>query len=176
MKPAKFIVIGILLAFGAFCAAVSSSCSKDSCKTVTCLNGGTCGGGTCNCLKKGTGGVNCEIIYRDQYANSYIGSGYDDSGIAYVNNTMVFNVGVDSDYTRMQIVWNNPGVRSVTLPVTLSHFSSSGSDITVTPTTKDTFSYTGSGFVSSTAASLTLTETHPNSTPVQITLHSFSRQ
>ena len=39
-----------------------------------------------------------------------------------------------------------------------------------------TFTYTGSGIISAVSASLTLTETHPSSSPITIKLDNFVKQ
>jgi hypothetical protein len=176
MKSLKLVLLSAVLTLGVFFAVFYTSCSKDSCKAVTCINGGTCGGGLCNC-KDGTGGLNCEVIYRNIYANTYKGSGGpDDSGRLYHNNTFTFVVTPDSTYTTMQLTWTNPGVHTVTFPLTLLHNASSGSTFSLASTPVDTFTFTGTGSVSASVASITLTETHPHSTPVIITLNNFVKQ
>jgi hypothetical protein len=174
MKPFKVVLI-LLLLLGGFSAILYTSCTKDSCKGTTCINGGTCGGGTCNC-KKGVGGLNCELIYRDLYDNTYKGTGIDDSNKFYINNTLAFTGGVDTNYTQMNLLWTNPGVRVVTFPIILENNSTTGSTFIIPKTGKDTVFYEGNGHVSATSVSITLTETHPNSTPVVITLNSFTKQ
>src|SRR5580658_8335639 len=95
MKSLKLIVLSVILTLSVFCGLWSTSCSKDACKGVTCLNYGTCGGGICRC-DSGLGGPTCEIIYRNLYANTYLGNGTDDSGHQYINNTLVFATGTDT--------------------------------------------------------------------------------
>lgn len=175
MRSYKYFLVSALLAAVIFGAGLYSSCSKDACKGVTCINKGLCSGGNCTC-QKGIGGLSCELIYRDAYANLYKGSGTSDSGDIYIDNTMTFTSGADSDYTQMQVAWNNFGPHIITMPITLANFSSSGATFTVTSTKIDTVTYTGTGTVSSTSASMNLTASHPNSAPVSITLHSFIRQ
>lgn len=175
MRRNNYFLVSALLVISIIGAGIYASCTKDACKGVTCINKGICSGGACVC-DSGIGGVNCEIIYRKSYANVYKGSGTSDSGAIYIDNTMTFTESSDSDYTQMQVAWNNFGPHIITMPVTLNNFSSSGATLTVTSTKIDTFTYTGTGTVSSTSASLNLTESHPNSAPVAIMLHSFSRQ
>ncbi len=175
MKSIKHIVIGAFLALGAFCAVLYSSCSKDACKAVTCLNKGTCNGGTCNC-PTGIGGLNCEKIYRKQYAFTY--RGIATYGIIHTdtNNTLTFNPVGDTTYTKMQLVWSDPGFPVISLPITLTNSSSTGSDFNVVSTTVDTFTYTGSGSVNGTIASLSLTKTHANGPSIIVTFTDFNRQ
>lgn len=49
MKSIRLIALSALLTIGSFCAVTYTSCTKDECKSVTCLNGGTCSGGSCTC-------------------------------------------------------------------------------------------------------------------------------
>jgi len=175
MKSIKLVVLSTFLVLGVFWAVTNTSCTKDACKAVTCANGGSCGGGLCTC-PKGIGGLNCEIIYRELYANTYKGSWQEDS-ISYFNNTLTFTAGNDSNYTKMQqLTWANPGKHTVNFAVTLVNNSSTGSNFTLGSATVDTFTYNGSGSVNTTVASLTLTETHPNSPPVLISLVNFNKQ
>src|SRR5579872_2246509 len=98
MKLFKQIALTAFLLTGIFCAVVYTSCQKDVCKGVTCLNNTQCSGGSCVC-PPGIGGNNCEIIYRNLYAFSYKGvvnaSGmYDSTHILIdsnsINNSLVF--------------------------------------------------------------------------------------
>ena len=116
MKVVKYIALCAFLAIGMFYVVVySSSCNKDACKGVTCLNQGKCNGGNCTC-DTGTGGSNCQTIYRELYANSYLGnavvtyshldSAQVDSG--YFNHTddsnvISFSIGSDSSYSLMRL-------------------------------------------------------------------------
>ena len=53
MKTTKIIIFALLLA-----TAAMTSCKKDPCDKVACLNGGTCANGICNC-PTGYTGSNC---------------------------------------------------------------------------------------------------------------------
>lgn len=176
MRSFKAVVVSAVIAMGVFFGVSYSSCSKDSCKGVTCINNGQCGGGVCMC-KAGVGGLNCELIYRDIYSNTYKGSGGpDDSGRLYHDNIFTFTATADSDYQAMSMVWTNPGVHTVSFPVKLTHNASSGSTFTLSSATVDTFSFSGSGSITANVASVTIVETHPHSTPITITLNNFVRQ
>lgn len=174
MKSIKLVVLSTFIVLGVFWAATYTSCTKDACKAVSCANGGTCGGGVCSC-PNGIGGASCEIVYRQLYANVYEGSWKGDTGTFY-NNTLNFTAGNDSNYNKMQLAWSNPGKQTVNFPVTLTNNSSTGSNFTLGSATIDTFTYTGTGSVNSTVASVTLTETHPVAPPVLISLVNFNRQ
>ena len=150
------------------------------------MNNANCGGGTCIC-KPGIAGTNCEIVYRNLYAYSYKGNlrmtGQLDTVRSIDSNlynyNMIFNAGTDTaDYTTMTLEWSDSTGRDVlSMPIVLRNNSNSGSDFTVPAITKDTFTYAGAGSVSSTAASMTLTRTHPHgSTKVVFSFNNFSRQ
>ena len=181
MKSGGHIALSILLAVSIFCTLWYSSCSKDACKGVTCVNFGTCGGGLCVC-DSGTGGNNCEVIYRNLYTNTYSGvatfnfstSDSIDRNHADTNNTLVFSHYNDTTFDKMQLVWNDSS-SSVTFPIMLYNNTATGSDFTISAVTVDTFTYKGSGSVSSTSASLNLIQSRPNSPSVIIKLDNMTQ-
>lgn len=191
MKSFKLIALSIFATLSLFCAVLyTSSCSKDGCKGVTCLNGGSCGGGVCSCTIPGTGGTNCEIIYSRIYAFTYKGnaveSGIDDTtniDINFVNNSLVFSGGNDTaNYNSMTLIWqDDSGKQVLSMPITLANNSPTGSTFTVTANTiikgTDTSIYSGSGSVNGTTASLTLTRVHPTiPSNLVITFSNFVKQ
>jgi hypothetical protein len=186
MKLFKQIALSAFFTLGIFFAILYTSCSKDGCKGVTCLNYATCSGGTCNC-KSGIGGTNCEIIFRNLYAGAYEGvtnaSGKLDTVRSIdsnsLKNLLVFNAGNDTtNYNKMNLDWNDSSGRSiVNMSIILKNNSSIGSNFTVTPFSKDSFSYSGSGSVSNVSASLSLTRTHPHgSSTIIFSFNNFNRQ
>jgi len=187
MKLLRQIVLSILLTSGVFAAVIYTSCTKDACKGVTCLNGGICSGGTCNCNKPGIGGVNCEIVYRKFYAFPYYGMVHAvgnldslrtvDSNI--INNGLIFNAGSDTvDYNNMSVNWNDSARKLiVNLPLKLKNNNVSGSDFVIDSVHADTFTYSGYGSITTANASMTLTRWHPHgSSKVIFTFNSFTRQ
>ena len=160
MRSLKHIALGAFLTISVFCAVIYTSCSKDACKAVTCLNFGTCNGGICKC-KTGIGGNNCETIYRNLYANNYKGIATYNIVGADPNTILTFNAPNDTaDFTKMEVVWKNPGLPIVTLPVTITNSSPTGSNFMIVANTPvDTLLYNGSGSVNGTTASMTLTKT-----------------
>ncbi len=184
MKP---VVISILLTLGIFCAVLYTSCSKDGCKGVYCMNNSSCSGGICQCTKQGIGGVNCEIIYRNLYAHIYKGvvnfAGKLDSATTIDSNIgnhlLTFSPANDTmSYLGMTIAWKDSTSKLlVSLPITLTTNTASGSDFTVPATPADTFTYSGYGNVSPVSATLNLVRTHPHgSSKVNISFNSFTRQ
>ena len=187
MRFIKQIAVSIVLTLAIFFGVVYTSCTKDACKGVTCLNNTTCSGGSCNCsAKPGLGGSNCEIIYRNLYAFPYSGLAKANGNLdslhavdsSLFKNTLVFNAGNDtSDYTTMNLDWNDSAGRSVlNMPIKIKNSSSTGSDFTVSGVVKDTFTYNGTGNVNTVSASLYLTRTHPHgSSAVVFSFNNFNR-
>lgn len=176
MKSIKYVLLGVVVTVGIICTGLYSSCKKDVCKAVNCINGGTCSGGSCFC-PNGVGGLNCEIIYRKQYEHVYKGSGSDDTGRAYIDNTFSFTSSNDTSYTRMQISWDNHGPKMINMDIILTSNTANGSTFTISSTTVDSTVYTGSGTVNSIAASVTLKAMKQRDSSVRaITLHNFTKQ
>ena len=70
-------VRSILLTVAVITALISvvsytSSCKKDACENVICLNLGACDGGKCVC-PVGFEGFRCEILSRDKFIKTYNG-------------------------------------------------------------------------------------------------------
>ncbi len=175
MKSNKYILLSAFVAVLILGSGLYSSCSKDVCKAVSCINGGSCGGGSCLC-QKGVGGLNCEIIYRDLYKNVYKGTGTNDTGKAYIDNTLTFTAGFDTSYTQMQLIWNNHGASVVDMSITLNSNTASGSTFTISPRTVNSKVYTGFGNVNGVNASVTINEMQPDSSVRVIMLNNFTKQ
>ena len=80
MKHLRVISVSAILTILSFALVFyTTSCKKDPCAGVTCLNGGACGGGTCDC-PSGYSGASCETPVNSIYAGSW--SGRDCSGTA----------------------------------------------------------------------------------------------
>jgi hypothetical protein len=161
MKSIKHIALGAFLTISAFCAVLYTSCTKDKCKDVTCQNGGTCSDGNCVC-PTGVTGTNCETLYRTSYANTYKGTGTDNSGGTYTNFRMVFGVlSSTTDFVTMTLTIQDAAGGAVGVPVmniTLANFTTSGATYTIVSETSAGFTYTGTGSISGTTASMTLNE------------------
>ena len=188
MKIIKPVIITFILSLGIFCGVLYTSCSKDGCKGVNCLNGCSCSGGQCGGAKlgQGIGGVNCEIIYRNLYAYTYKGvvnfNGNRDSLTTIDSNfnyhLLVFspNTNDTMSFETMTVAWEDSTQKLlVTLPITLTQNAASGSDFTVPGVAADTFTYVGYGNVSPISASMYLTRTSKHS-KVTISFNSFSRK
>lgn len=180
MGSFKLIVLGVFAALGVFCAIFYSSCAKDGCKGVTCLNYGTCSGGVCSCIQ-GIGGNNCETVYRRLYANTYAGNAIDDSGTVYLNSTLVFSEGTDTtNFNNMELRWVNPVAgRTIQFKgIKLSNNLSTGSNFVIDTTkpASDTNTYAGNGSVNGNVATLQLIVYHPNASPTLVNFNNFNKQ
>ena len=182
MRSIKYITVGVLLALIMFCTAMYvSSCSKDACKGVTCLNKGTCKGGSCTC-DSGIGGQNCETIYLRNYKNylgncvvtyAHLDSAALDSGyIAHTDdsNTIAFTTVSDTTYNMMQLTWTDHATQMLQTTITLINSNATGSTFTILPIKGGpggNYMVSGNGTVSGNAASLNLTavSAHPDSIP-----------
>ena len=164
MKSIKYIALSAFLTVSALSAVLYNSCTKDKCKGVTCQNGGTCSGGNCVC-PSGSTGTSCETIYEESFVNTYKGTGTDDGTPVntYTDFRFIFSIPSSStDLVTMNItIQDNTGAAAgiPVLTVTLANFSASGATFTVNSTTSGGLTYTGSGTISGTTASIILKET-----------------
>lgn len=55
-----------------FALAISSGCTKDPCKDVSCNSHGTCASGLCSC-STGYEGTNCETESRERFIGNWTG-------------------------------------------------------------------------------------------------------
>jgi len=181
MKSARSLVFTLIITLLVVGAAFYSSCTKDACKGVTCLNGVLCNGGTCAC-PAGIGGIRCETVYRKQYSNTYTGraiyTSTDTSNATHSDSLsqLVFYAGTDTTYTLMQLTWNSNGAKVFTTPINITNYQSSGSNFVVPNITVDTVVYSGSGTVNGNSASITLTRKYKHIPSDNITLSNFAKQ
>ena len=163
----QFLSVLILVAGFAATAVYTTSCSKkDPCSGVDCKNGTSCKSGSCACTA-GLGGNYCEIVYRTQYSNIYVGTGTDNESPSRTFNnyrvTMSYNNdAVYSGMTMLTEVVNGAGnyVTHFSAPIVLTTFTSQGSAFTITPTVnKNGFLISGTGTISPTVIAMTVTET-----------------
>lgn len=94
MKSLKSILLSTLGFFAVATTAISfTSCEQDSCKVLTCVNGGRCDNGLCEC-PDGFSGAECEIVATDQYVGMYLGNTrctYDGVLFPIINDTVYIN-------------------------------------------------------------------------------------
>lgn len=66
------IMIGVVAITSIFTAITYTSCKKDACENVLCLNLGACDQGKCTC-PVGFEGERCEILSREKFIKRYNG-------------------------------------------------------------------------------------------------------
>jgi hypothetical protein len=176
MRSVKRFALSTLLTLGIASAVFYTSCSKDPSKSTFCFNNGIAVSGVCSC-PKGVGGNNCEIAYRKLYANTYTGNTPGNAGHGASGNTLTFAETSDTvDYNNMTVTWKDTGSFALTFPIVLANNSSSGSSFTVTPSIFGSKTYTGGGTLTSTMASMSLTQTDTSGAVVLFTFNSFYKQ
>jgi hypothetical protein len=167
MKPLRIVlltaVITLSILFGVY-----SSCTKDACKGVTCLNTGTCSGGACQC-PTGVGGNNCEVVYRNLYVNTYEGNAVADTlfadsvanvkvAVAYNNSKLSFDTTGTTSLVNMNMqLQDSLGFLNMTFSITLANQTTSGSTFSIEPVEINGFHYSGNGTLSASLATLSLT-------------------
>lgn len=142
MKKARLILSASLLTMGAFSAMTFTSCSKDD---ETCLVGFT--------------GDDCKTEIRTQYYNTYRGSGSyqgsDGSSDTYTDWALRFNaLGTDATKMRLNLLDANDAVQ-MSFDVTLT----TNTTFSLVEKVDGNSTFTGSGTVNGTTASLTINET-----------------
>ncbi len=116
MKSFRLFALSALITIGSVGTVVYTSCTKDECKDVTCLNGGTCSGGTCTC-PTGYTGSNCgtKVVCGTGYiglgctTRAFIGSW---TGTDVCSPTGTYNVTItlaNSSTDSTKVLINNPG-------------------------------------------------------------------
>ncbi len=159
MKVFRYIASGVLVCAGVLGAAVYSSCSKNECGAVTCLNKSSCVQGLCQC-PKGVFGTNCEKIYAKEYSGQYKGlpPGFSASD---TTNTLLFEMTDDTtDYNKMDMLWiDSSGATKAKVPIVMSNHTTSGSSFVITTTTLNSVVYSGNGTISNNVANLRMKAT-----------------
>lgn len=166
MRPIKQILLGAVVAlFVSFLAFNTTSCSRDECGGMFCYNYGTCSRGKCVCKKEGTGGTNCEIVYRDLFTGTYQGKAPVDTVADTTLHRLVFRKNEDrpDDWETVNIIWEDRPDTALmsTFVVRLRNYTKTGADFDfIAPVQNNGYSYTGTGSVNGNTANLQLKETN----------------
>ncbi len=148
-----------LFAFAAIGATtLLPSCNRDRCEGVFCKNKGACIGGECQC-HDGSGGYNCDTVYKLLLANTYKGTIRDNSGAYYYNHKVTFYAINDTSLTDMILNWKTSADSTrYSLPVVFSQISRFRATVYVPTIIVGNYSLAGSGVVTADSLSLTITE------------------
>lgn len=177
MRPINQIALAAIVTLGTFSALVYSSCSKDECGAVTCLNHGTCLGGICKC-PSGADGANCEIVYRKMYAGVFKGVPPDDP-TSDTTNSLIFTSNDDdtANYNTMDVTWVDTAANTVvTMPLELSSNFRGGSNFAITPTTQNSILYTGNGFLNNGTVTMQLKRRYTNGSYDVVNFSNYIKQ
>jgi len=175
MKAIKYLALGVIVTLGIFCTVLYSSCAKDTCGAVTCLNHGTCSGGICQC-KTGLSGPNCEINYRSKYTGDYKGVPPDDP-TSDTTNTLRFSGDDTTDYTLMNVDWiDTANLTVVSLPIILNNTTTGGSNFKIDPVTISSVMYSGNGAINSNSVSMQIKRQYLNGSSNIVNFISYIRQ
>ena len=167
MKPFSVVLLTAVFTISIM-LGVYTSCTKDACKGLTCLNTGACSGGVCQC-PTGVGGNNCEVVYRNNYVNTYEGNAVADTlfadsvanvkvAVAYNNSKLSFDTSGTTSLVNMNMsLQDSLGFLNMTFSITLGNLSTNGSTFSIEPVEINGFHYSGNGTISATLATLSLT-------------------
>jgi len=158
MRKSAYLSLVIALVTLAFISVTYSACKKDKCKKVSCLNGGTCKDGNCAC-PTGYAGNTCESETRATYYKTYKGDGLDTDGETYPANKLKFYKNGDNVNSMKVDLFdqNDNAVNMFELTLT------SNTSFDIVQKVDDGVTYTGSGTISTTAATLKIKITNGSS-------------
>ena len=156
MKSVKQIAFAALLTIGAFGAVTMVSCNKDDDETCPV----------------GYEGSDCKTEVRTKYTGAYVGNGSDNDGQTYTGWRLVFAPTSTTDATKMSMVLQNQNTAPV-VALTVTLRSNTTFDVD-NFTTSDNYTYTGSGTINATSASLTLNQKDNEDTPPSTIIFTFN--
>ena len=90
MTKTKSILVLAFLAFVFIGGIITSSCKKNACSGINCLNTGSCSNGKCTC-PSGFTGTYCEIPKSAAYVGSYTGTDCYDDTLVYTITSLASN-------------------------------------------------------------------------------------
>ena len=169
MRKYRYLPLTIILMLVTFSTVTYTSCKKDKCKKVSCANNGTCKDGNCIC-PTGYNGKICEALTRDGYTKKYVGEGIDSEQEKYPGVVLAFSKSGD-DITAMKLeIFDGTGQPMNTFDVKLE----SNTTYSIVSRTEAENTYTGSGTISETEASLKIIVT--GTSPIEFTFASMKAQ
>jgi hypothetical protein len=167
----------ILLSIAGMIIDISCKKKKDPCSGVTCHHGGACMNGTCIC-PSGLYGKLCDTVYKLAYTNTYKGDGTDNEGASYLNFHLVLAI-ADTYNTKLVMNIRDASGDSVGVPsltIELTGFSAAGASFIINPAITTTDTFTGSGTISASKASLVLRQVPVSGNAVAYTFSGLTKQ
>jgi hypothetical protein len=176
MKLIKNIMLAGVTALGISGSVFYSSCVKDQCGAMQCINHGICNNGQCRCLP-GTAGANCQTIYRDAYKGFYKGQPPNDSSSVTTHALQFrYNDG-DTLYKEMDMLWIDEMNQTVAnVQINFQDQSLTGSTFSVVPTTSNGVTYTGNGTVTDRMATVHMIRTYASGGQDMLFFNSYIKQ
>lgn len=169
MRKYRYLPLTIVLMLVTFATITYTSCKKDKCKKVTCANNGTCKDGNCIC-PTGYNGKTCDGVARDAYFKKYMGEGTDSENEKYPGVVLSFSKSSD-DITAMKLeIFDQAGQPMNAFDVKLE----TNTTYSIVSRTESENTYTGSGTISETEASLKIIVT--GTAPIEFTFPSMKAQ
>lgn len=176
MKLIKNIMLAGVTALGIGGSVFYSSCVKDQCGAIQCINHSNCINGQCQCLP-GTAGGNCQTIYRDAYRGFYKGVPPNDSTSTGMHSLLFRYTDGDTLYKEMDLLWfdeNNQEIANV--QINFMEQSLTSSTFSVVPTSAGGVTYSGNGTVSDRMATVQMKRTYTGGGYDMVYFNSYIRQ
>ena len=133
MKLWKITILTSLLFAAAVSAVIYSSCTKDACDNLTCLNGGACGGGVCNC-PTGYEGAQCQTLSISRFLGTYQGDISCNSQQQVIDSAFITTSSLGPNYV-------NVTLNNISPKVLTGYISNNQSTYSIIVTNNDSFSY-----------------------------------
>jgi len=133
MKFWKITILTSLLFAAAVTAIVYSSCTKDACDNVNCLNGGSCGNGICNC-PTGYEGAECQILSVSRFVGIYAGDISCNNQQQVIDSAFITADNANPDYVYVTL-------NSILPKVLHGYVSDNTNTYSIIVTNNDSFSY-----------------------------------
>lgn len=88
MKFGKHIFLTVFVFFGVIATILYTSCEKNPCNNVSCLNGGSCNMGVCRC-PTGYENTKCQTKSVTRYIGTYVGYSTCNNGTMVIDSAFI---------------------------------------------------------------------------------------
>lgn len=112
MKSWKITLVTSLIFMAVVSVIVYSSCVKNACDNVTCLNGGSCGNGVCRC-PTGYEDPQCQTLSINRYLGAYAGYTSCNGAQQVIDSAFITaapDMGINYVAVKFNSVYNDPTV------------------------------------------------------------------